>query len=99
MKECNIQAKILKGLQDIPSLFVFKTITCNKRGIPDIICCYKGRFIAFEVKQSVKSKIPHLQFYQANKIIKCGGLVYVVTSLNEVLQILNKITSLEKDLK
>lgn len=92
MRECVIQAKILKGLKDIPSLFAFKTITCNKRGIPDIICCYKGKFIAFEVKQSAKSKISHLQFYQANDITKCGGLAYVVTSLDEVLQILNEIT-------
>ena len=57
-------------------------------GIPDIICCYHGRFIAFEVK-TLKGKTTALQDATIKKIISCGGQAYVVRSVDEVKNILN----------
>lgn len=29
----------------------------NKAGVPDILCCYKGRFVALEVKRDNYAKM------------------------------------------
>ena len=50
MLEQAIQKKILKELKHL-EIYAYKNITTNKKGVPDIICCYLGRFIAFEVKR------------------------------------------------
>lgn len=91
MLEPQIQSKILKKLSEWPDLFCFKTIVTNKRGVPDIICCYKGKFIAFEVKRDGKQKASELQLYQIQKIEGADGLAYVVSSVEEVEYILSCI--------
>ena len=88
MLESQAQSKILKWLQSVPGLFVFKTISCNKRGIPDIIVCYRGQFIAFEVKRNSKCKASTLQLFQMKQIELAGGKSYIVSSLDEVKNIL-----------
>lgn len=52
-------------------------------GIPDIICCYRGKFVAFEVKNE-KGKTTALQESVINKIQKCGGKAVVVKSVDDV---------------
>ncbi len=52
MLEKNITNKILKYLKSLDKCFCFKEHGGNygSSGIPDIICCYHGHFIGFEVK-------------------------------------------------
>jgi hypothetical protein len=52
MKESEIVDKIKTYLKGVDGLFCFKEHggIYGASGIPDIICCYKGRFIGFEVK-------------------------------------------------
>ncbi len=52
MTEKDITNKILKYLKAIDNCFVFKEHggMYGTAGIPDIICCIAGRFVAFEVK-------------------------------------------------
>lgn len=52
MKEKNITNKILMCLKEQPCCLAFKEHggMYGTAGIPDIICCYKGQFVAFEVK-------------------------------------------------
>ena len=52
-------------------------------GIPDIICCYRGKFVAFEVKTET-GKTTALQESVINKIQKCGGKAAVVRSVENV---------------
>ena len=59
-------------------------------GIPDIICCYRGKFVAFEVKKE-KGKTTALQDSVINKIQKCGGKAAVVRSVNEVKDMLEEM--------
>lgn len=88
--ESVIQSEILKYLNAVPNSFCFKTISVNKRGIPDISFLYKGRAIYFEVKQPGRK--PHqLQEHQMSKILSAGGYAYVVTSLDEVKDIIKSI--------
>ena len=52
MLEKDIVQAILKYLKTVPECFAWKEHggMYGTAGIPDIICCYHGLFIAFEVK-------------------------------------------------
>lgn len=58
---------------------------CNapSTGVPDILTCIKGRFVAIEVKTPT-GKITKIQQYQIDQINKSGGFSVVVTSLSEL---------------
>lgn len=87
MKEQDIQAKIQKYLKARGG-YVIKTITSNRAGIPDIICCLDGRFIGIEVKIP-GSKASPLQLANGVMIEAAGGLFLVATSVTEVRDFLD----------
>ena len=94
MKEKTITNQILKYLKDLPECYAFKEHggLYGTSGIPDIICCYKGRFVAFEVKNE-KGKLSKLQEITIEKIRKASGVAFKVTSLEEVKEILKGVMS------
>lgn len=49
----------------------------TKEGIPDLLVCYKGMFIAIEVKAS-KGKPSELQLYHLRKIKEAGGKAFLL---------------------
>lgn len=49
----------------------------TKAGIPDILCCHKGRFIAIEVK-APNGKASELQLYNLKKIEEAGGKAFLL---------------------
>jgi len=59
-------------------------------GIPDIICCIDGRFVAFEVK-TPSGKLTKLQEITIQRINDAKGKAYKVTSVEEVIQILDRL--------
>lgn len=92
MLEKIITNKILKFLKAQPCCFAWKTHGDNfsQAGIPDIICCYFGKFVAFEVK-TPKGKLSKLQEITIEKIRKAQGMAFKVTSLEEVKKILAEV--------
>ena len=62
----------------------------QKVGVPDIIACINGRFVAIEVKRSDGGIVSELQKAQIKKIKACGGLVGVAHSVDEFLQLLKE---------
>ena len=85
MSEQKLQAKIIKWLQS-QGHYVFKTIVCNRNGIPDIIgCTTSGRFFAIEVKYGA-NKASKLQDWNIKEIKQRGGIALVAYSLEEVKQ-------------
>ncbi|MGN1043545.1 MAG: VRR-NUC domain-containing protein [Acutalibacteraceae bacterium] len=89
MKEKTITNQILKYLKSAPECFAFKEHggIYGVSGIPDVICCYKGKFMAFEVKTS-QGKLSKLQEITIKRINESGGMAFKVTSLQEVKDIL-----------
>ena len=87
--EKDIQHRIIKYLKGLGA-YVIKTILSNRNGIPDIIMCYKGKFLAFEVKD-LKGKITPLQEYNIKLIQEAGGKAYLVRSVEEVKNVLEAI--------
>jgi Holliday junction resolvase len=61
-------------------------------GLPDIICCMEGKFIAFETKMPDKRKnLSPKQDYVHRLITAAGGMALVVCSVTEVAEIINKL--------
>ena len=92
MKEKTITNQILKYLKSLPECFAFKEHggLYGTSGIPDIIVCYKGKFVAFEVKNE-NGELSKLQEITIAKIRKANGMAFKVTSLEEVKEILKGV--------
>jgi len=89
MSEAKEQAKVLKWLK-ANDFWVFKTVVCNRNGIPDIVgCTYLGRFFAIEMKYG-KNKASKLQEWNIQEIKKAGGIAFVAYSLHEVIAVMTK---------
>ncbi len=97
MLEKDIVAMIRRYLKLLGAdIFFFKEHggQYSTAGIPDLICCYKGRFVAFEVKSPV-GKPTELQKRTLEKIQKAGGVAFVVRSVKEVQDIISMIDKQE----
>jgi hypothetical protein len=94
MLEKDITAAILRHLKTVPGCFAWKKHggMYGTAGIPDIICCLNGRFVAFEVKTET-GKLTKLQETMIRKIKAAKGEAYKVTSLQEVKEILQNLNS------
>lgn len=49
----------------------------QRSGIPDLLCCVNGYFVAIEVKAS-KGKASELQLWNIQKIKEAGGIALVL---------------------
>lgn len=91
MKEQDYQRKIMDFLRS-KGAYVVKVIRASKAGVPDVICCYKGRFIAIEVKRPETIKnVSKLQAYNLDLIHSAGGIGFVAYSKEHVQKVLEAI--------
>lgn len=91
-KEKLIENKIKEYLKTIKGLFFWKEHggMYGTGGVPDIICCYKGKFIGLEVK-APDGKLTPLQEATIGKINKAGGIALVVRSVDDAKKIIENI--------
>jgi len=59
-------------------------------GVPDIICCYKGRFLGLEVKLP-SGKLTELQKRAIEKINRAGGIACRVESVDDVKAVIARV--------
>ena len=78
--EAALQARILKHLNDLPRCWAVKYPGVLRRGVPDVLACYRGRFVAIEVKRP-KQNPTALQHAVIQQIQDAGGIAEVVTSV------------------
>ncbi|MDO5299976.1 MAG: VRR-NUC domain-containing protein [Clostridia bacterium] len=86
MPEKDIVAAIKKYLASLGSdVFFWKEWggPYGTSGVPDIICCCKGRFLGLEVKQP-KGRLTELQKRAIEKINAAGGIACRVESVEDV---------------
>ena len=57
------------------------TFGMGRSGVPDIICCVEGRFLAIECKAG-KNKTTALQDREMNAIVMAGGSAVVINEEN-----------------
>lgn len=98
MAERDIVAAILRLLKRTPECFCWKEHggIHGTAGLPDIIACIHGRFVAFEVKTPT-GKMTKLQEITIQKIRDAGGQAFKVTSAIEVAQILKNLEVLSHE--
>jgi Holliday junction resolvase len=64
------------------------------KGVPDLLICYKGRFVGIEVKAAKKGvRVSGEQVAQGTAIQKAGGWWLVAYSVEQVEELLNTIDS------
>lgn len=92
MLERDIVRSILRYLKSVKGCFAWKEHggIHGTAGIPDIICCVHGRFVALEVKQP-GGQLTALQRATIQRINETGGIARKVTSVEEVREIIQKL--------
>ena len=82
--EQKIQKSIIKWLE-AEGHYVVKVISASRAGVPDILACVNGKFVAIEVKTpGTQNNISPLQAYNLDKINICGGHAIAAWSLEQV---------------
>ena len=88
------EATLLKGVKEMLSLMdalIVRESAATRRGVSDLIVCYKGRFIAIETKDNTGAPSPH-QLKFIDKVRAAGGVADVVTTVEQAFQLLLKAT-------
>ena len=80
--ESKVKKQVKKILDDLGA-YHFSPMTAGfgRSGVPDIIACYKGRFIGIECKAG-KGKTTALQEKNLSEIRAAGGVALVVNEEN-----------------
>ena len=92
MLERDIVADIKKYLKSLGGdIFVWKEHggPYGTSGVPDIICCYKGRFLGMECKLP-GGRLTELQKRTIDKINKAGGIARRVESVADAMDIIGQ---------
>ena len=91
LKEKVVENKIKKWLKD-KGYWFFKVhgSIFQPSGIPDILACINGKFVAIEVKRTEGGVVSPLQKAQIAKIKENGGIAGVACSMDEFLEILKE---------
>lgn len=80
--EGKVKAAVVKVLKQYDAYYFFPaTGGYGKSGVPDIIICYKGRFIGIECKAG-SNKPTALQLRELEKINTAGGYSMVINEAN-----------------
>ena len=93
--ESKIQAKVVKYLKSI-GCKVVKIISANTSGNADLIICYRGYYVEFEMKQPGKHATK-LQLLKGRETTEADGLWFEIHSLEEAqdaIDYVNKIKGL-----
>lgn len=76
--EGNFQKRVLRDLKKLGHCYFLKTQEKARKGVPDLIICLKGRFIAIELKREGEEPT-ELQEYVLDKILRAGGAAMPAT--------------------
>jgi hypothetical protein len=92
MLERTVVNTVMTYLKTVPFCFCWKQHggQFGTAGLPDIICCINGRFVAFEVKTPT-GKLSKLQEITITKIKEAKGQAFKVTSVGEVRKIIETL--------
>lgn len=77
-KETKFKEQVQKDLKSIPRSWFVKTQERSRRGMPDIIGCVSGTFVAIELKVGGNTATP-LQEVYLDRISSAGGVSFVAT--------------------
>ncbi|QGH73013.1 MAG: VRR-NUC protein [Siphoviridae sp. ctCJE6] len=92
MKESALTREILRKirLELGGDVWFYKSSDRFNKGIPDIIMCLRGRFVAIEIKRPCEkpTRIQEINILQINQ---SGGVAFVATSVDQVMSVLRSM--------
>ena len=91
MRESDLQRRIIEALER-EGAYVVRVTVAGRAGVPDLICCHSGRFIAFEVKTPT-GRVSKAQAHEAARITAAGGAGFVVRSVADAVACLRSEVS------
>lgn len=103
MSEAGIQAQILLAIGRMPGLLVWRQnvgkfkletgrmISFGVPGCPDIIGCFRGRFIGIEVKTPAGRQSDQQKHFQA-AVERAGGIYILARSVADAVSALGAIS-------
>ena len=92
MTEQQIQKAIIKLLETEYSAYVVKVERASKAGVPDLLVCLEGKFIAIEVKRpETKLHVSALQQYNLDKAEDAGGFSLVAYNTEMVEEFIESL--------
>lgn len=104
--ETQLQAKLIDKIREKyrGEVWIFKTHDLCRVGVPDILICFYGHFVAIELKNRpalrIKTNInpalsdsdtTQMQQYNIRKINEAGGSAFVGRSITPVMDRLDRI--------
>jgi Holliday junction resolvase len=97
--ESKVKAAVTKLLKSYGAYYFYPaTHGYGRSGVPDIVCCIKGKFLAIECKAG-KGETTALQDREINAIRTAQGIAAVAreTNLDMIEQILKELTHDRKE--
>jgi len=93
-RESSIQRALLAALDRLPHAYFRKRPqdAIAGDGDPDVSGCYRGRYVAFEVKHPKTGRLSRIQRLTIAQILEAGGYAWGVTSVKEALAFLETVT-------
>ncbi len=76
--ESKFKERVLRDLKTTDQIYFLKTQERGRRGVPDILGCYLGKFFALELKTDT-GKLDKLQVHTLARIRKSGGFAISTT--------------------
>jgi Holliday junction resolvase len=77
--EGKVKAKVVKLLKEYGVWYFFPASNgFGKAGIPDVVACFKGKFLSIECKSDASKKPTDLQVMRGKEIQQAGGVWMVV---------------------
>lgn len=89
MTERDIRRAIIEALRSAGATVHPQTGAYGSRGTPDLLACYRGRFVAIEVK-APRGRLSELQAARIEAIRAAGGVAGVARSVDEALALLEE---------
>lgn len=86
-RESALKLRVLAYLKTVGYAVKIHGNEFMESGTPDVLACVNGRFYAFELKAE-DGTVSKIQLYRLQQIRSAGGVAAVVTSLQEVKDIL-----------
>lgn len=92
--ESKLSNRIIKALNRQSETFAWKNhgSQFTLGGLPDIIVCHRGLFVALEVKMpGLKDNVSPVQQVVHQQLRQAGGRVHVISSIDEALEAVYKL--------
>lgn len=76
--ETRFKEKVMAALKTLPFTWHVKTQQRSVRGIPDLLLCVRGHFVAAELKATPEEDPDPLQEFNLAKITRSGGIAVTI---------------------